>query len=283
MTDNDMVPVIPEDIQTLLERRATYQEWLTKLVDISGDFRAEVAHRVSDDYGNRLRDVETELATHRSVLEGSLADRRTAAEELTRDHDALSAELEETELRHLVGEYGSDEYAERKEQHAGVLSELEASRDRETEAVNELETVLAEIAGAAEVSDLAAEIVEVMDVMEVVEASDQPEGPDVDVAVESEVDEVSWGEPREENVSEAVDQSTADAATEVTADDEGDETAPVPVQQTAAETPAEDADDFLDELEFLESLSIDDPVEFDSVSRLLNEEEARSGEEETSV
>ena len=46
---------------------------MRKLVDISGDFRAEVAHRVSDDYGNRLRDVETELATHRSVLEGSVA------------------------------------------------------------------------------------------------------------------------------------------------------------------------------------------------------------------
>jgi hypothetical protein len=48
----------------------------------------------------------------------------------------------------------------------------------------------------------------------------------------------------------------------------------MPAAGAAAEVeeapPAED--DFLDELEFLESLSLDDPESFDAVSRMLEEE-----------
>ena len=299
MTESDTPPAIPEDIQILLEHRSTYREWLAKLEDLSGEFRSEVAQRVATDYEERLRGVETELSTHRSGLEGSLDERRAAVDALASDHDARSAELEETELRHLVGEYSEKEYGRRKDEHASLISELEASLGRETAAVEELATVLAEIAGAAAVANLAAEIEEVMESSSPAEEAGAPaaeaeltaelarleDGP-----AEPEVDEVSWGEPREKEASETVDEAVADAEGEAEADevhlgsaDEGDETMPLTIEEPSSEAPAEEGDDFLDELEFLESLSIDEPVEFDSVSRLLDEEERRSGEEEPSV
>lgn len=302
MTDNEIAPVIPEDIQTLLERRSTYQDWLGKLDDVSGDFRSEVAARVASDYEERLRSVEAELATHRSALENSLDGRRSAVDGLTRDHDARSAELEETELRHLVGEYTEDEYGARKEEHSGRIAELEDALRRETEAVDELQTVLSEIAGAS----LVAAVAEPDDAVELAADSadeerleaDEASGVEAELAAEldrlenepdgTEVDEVSWGEPVDEDLSESVDRAVADADAAMAAVDEGVETMPVEIEETdaveaVAEEQAAEGDDFLDELEFLESLSIDDPVEFDSVSRLLDDEESKSGEDKRSV
>jgi hypothetical protein len=41
-------------------------------------------------------------------------------------------------------------------------------------------------------------------------------------------------------------------------------------------------DEFLDELEFLESLSLDDPESFDAVSKMLEDEGEGAGEEDES-
>jgi len=282
---------------------------MAKLDGLSGDFRSEVAERVAADYEERLRGVETELSTHRSALEESLEGRREAVEAVARDHDSRSAELEETELRHLVGEYSDEEYGQRKAEHADLIDDLQASLSRETEAVEQLATVLAEIAGAAAVVEIASGFEEVTEspspevepvadmevegpaegelVEEPAEAEAEPDGEleSLDVPAESEVDEVSWGEPLDEDTSEAVDQALAEAEADVAAEEisEGEETMPVPVAEPPESVAIDEGDDFLDELEFLESLSIDEPVEFDSVSRLLDDEEARSGEEEPSV
>jgi len=45
-----------------------------------------------------------------------------------------------------------------------------------------------------------------------------------------------------------------------------------PEASTSEEMSSGDGDEFLDELEFLESLSLDDPESFDAVSRMLEEE-----------
>ncbi|MCL7972805.1 MAG: hypothetical protein M8866_12070, partial [marine benthic group bacterium] len=60
-----------------------------------------------------------------------------------------------------------------------------------------------------------------------------------------------------------------DEATEEAAEDE------VVVAPAAEAEP----DEFMDELEFLESLSLDDADSFDAVSAMLDEDESGSGEE----
>ena len=72
--------VIPEEIRGLLERRTTFQEWLSKLGELGNEFRPEVADKVRGDYENRLREVEGELEGHRSELEAALNGRRAAVE-----------------------------------------------------------------------------------------------------------------------------------------------------------------------------------------------------------
>lgn len=60
------------------------------------------------------------------------------------------------------------------------------------------------------------------------------------------------------------------------------ESAAVEPVQAEEETEAEQGDDeLLDELAFLESLSLDDADSFDAVSRMLEEEETAEGEEDT--
>ena len=52
--------------------------------------------------------------------------------------------------------------------------------------------------------------------------------------------------------------------------------------EVSGEEPAADSEnDFLDELEFLESLSLDDPESFDAVSRMLEEESGDADDDES--
>ena len=71
------------------------------------------------------------------------------------------------------------------------------------------------------------------------------------------------------------DEAAGSDATEESAEPE-EETADVGAVAAAPERAGKgESDDYLDELEFLESLSLDDPDTFDAVSRMLDDEEDR--------
>ena len=124
----DVGHVIPEAIRELLEQRGTYQGWLTRLDELGNEFRPEVAEKVRGDYASRLATVETELAGHRTELETALSDRTVSVEKVAGEHDARSAELEETQLRHVVGEFDDEEWGRRRAEHQVGIDELEAER-----------------------------------------------------------------------------------------------------------------------------------------------------------
>ncbi|MFQ5747112.1 MAG: hypothetical protein ACE5HF_07835 [Gemmatimonadota bacterium] len=225
---------IPDEIRSLLEERATFQDWLGKLGDLRAKYRPAVADRVESDYRERLSKVEGELATHRAELEKALSSRQNRAATLDGQIDDRRAELEEVELRHAVGEFDDAEWERRREEHTGALAEMEKSLGIEREAVAELEGVLGELTGARPVA--------------------RPETAD---GLEAEVE--AWEEELEE----------APAGEPESAEDE------------EAEAPAGDeAADFKDELEFLESLSLDDAENFDAVSRMLDEDGGGEGGED---
>ena len=113
----DVGHVIPEAIRELLEQRGTYQGWLTRLDELGNEFRPEVAEKVRGDYAGRLATVETELEGHRTELETALANRAAAVDEVAGEHDARSAELEETQLRHVVGEFDDEEWERRRAEY----------------------------------------------------------------------------------------------------------------------------------------------------------------------
>lgn len=286
--------VIPEEIRNLLAQRQTYQGWLTRLEGLSGEFRPEVTGRVRSDYQDRLGHVESELAGHRAVLESSLLERRANLEVLLERHDERTAELEECELRHKVGEYDEREWERRRGEHQSVLDELQGGLGREREAVGELERVLSELSDAP-VSRSAGATSSPAAPREAAEASERSASPVPDaeeaeaaaepIASEAHAPAGPYVPDRDAEVAEAqstfgpklyvsgeeTERSTAPARRESGKKDSGDGSAVVEVVEDA---------DFMDELEFLESISLDDAETFDAVSAMLDEEGSPEGSSE---
>jgi hypothetical protein len=265
--------VIPEEIRSLLDQRAQYMEWLSRLDDLGGQYRHEVASRVRADYRDRLTGVENELHGHQAELESSLADRQGRLAELEQRHDVCAAELEEVELRHQVGEFDDGEWERRKAEYGQELEAVSDELELEREAVAELGTVLVQVTAPAEAaatkhvepgawSEPASEVV-------IAEEDDSHEEA-------FEADESDPGDREGEDDDSVADVHDTDANVEesVAASESGG------AEESAGES---GGDEFLDELEFLESLSLDDPESFDAVSKMLEEEGEGAGGEDDST
>jgi hypothetical protein len=290
--------VIPETIQALLEKRTTFQDWLSRLEALGSDFRPDVAEKVRSDYEGRLTEVEGELEGHRTELESALAERSATADRIAGRHDAHCAELEETELRHAVGEFDEEEWERLRSEQQSAIDELEDDLSAQRSAVESLQTVLGELAGAAVIAapaeleppvveelaaaeDEAPEIVEVVEVEEESTWMTQPfEGTELASELEEAVEDVAALELVEEVIVETED---ADAefveAKVVEAEPAPDEEVDISEERSESEPVLDQAEpgEFMDELEFLESLSLDDADNFDAVSALLDEEGGDSG------
>lgn len=306
MNAEKLTSVVPEAVRQLLEQRSTYREWLSRLDEVGGKYRSEVAERVRVDYEARLDGVGEELAEHRHDLAASLERRRGRLDELTEAFERHSAELEEAELRFQVGEFDDATWEETREKLAESIEGVEGELDEARSAVGELERVLGELGGgdgpegamdpdrararaAAKEPPavVAREAAEATDSSGAGEKATADAAPDAGMPAEVEAsDETDAGEPAETDVEAEVDDAAevgdaaeADVAAEA---DDADVTADAEVAaqvgsaaERTADAPDGGSEDYLDELEFLESLSLDDPDSFDAVSRMLEDEEDR--------
>ncbi len=281
--------VIPDAIRTLLQRRAQYMEWLARLDTLGGDFSPDVADRVRADYRVRLTAVEGELHGHREELESSLAAREQQMEELERRHRSCTLELEEIELRHQVGEFDEAEWSDRKRVHDEELAEIASGLAVEREAVAELGAVLLQVANPSRENDtVPVESEAPASVQEVVvDESPEPE-PVLEVVPDEPVaDPESVTEEPAETVAEVLEDLALEFSESSDAElaeklggyaVQSEEETVAPATPTIVESAG--GDQFLDELEFLESLSLDDPDSFDAVSRMLEEEDGEAPPEE---
>jgi hypothetical protein len=249
--------VIPDEIRQLLERRSTFQEWLHRLDELDGGFRPEVSGKVRTDYANRLSEVEGELQGHRDALESALSKRRSAVDDAEGRHDVRSAELEESRLRHTVGEFDDAEWEKQRKQHQSVLDKLDAELAEHRAAVDMLEVVLAELNAPARTPS---------------EAESPAEEPPVPGEVVTAEDGWPTPEPTTGDF-EAAESGEETAAVTETVAEEGEEEDLV-TDASNSKGPSE----FADELEFLESLSLDDARSFDAVSAMLEESEEEGGD-----
>ena len=236
---------VTAEMRSLLERRSTLQDWLTNLDNLGSRYRPVVTERVRDDYQARLGDVASELEGHRGADESSLADRRRVEHECDQRLDNKSAEIEESELRFQIGEFDESTWVSRRDEHASKLESIQAELDVAAAAVKEMETVLAGLDGTSGAARLP-------------EPEPKPE-PEVKPELVQQPEPAAEPEPKP---------------------DPADDREPVIELVTDAEsTPnVESNEDFLDELKFLESLSLDDTDSFDAVSRMLEDEETTGDE-----
>lgn len=273
--------VVPTGIRELLEQRGTYREWLRRLDEVGGQYRSDVAERVRADYQTRLESVAEELEGHRHELVSTLDRRRSHLDELSGSFERRSAELEEAELRFQVGEYDDATWDQKRSELTEGLEEIEAELNDERGAVEELERVLGALSGEGAPAGREAPVPVPTSASKAPADTAPDEELDSDVVAEAAPSE---DEPAEEPAApearEATEPSESSGASESAEEEEVEaaETADEVAKPAPSEAVAEDeggSDDYMDELEFLESLSLDDPDSFDAVSRMLEDEEDR--------
>ena len=278
-TSGSNTSVVPAEVADLIEESRTIQGWIDRLASHEGAASPEVFERVGSDYAGRLESVTDKLARHRTDLASSLDTRRGEVDTLVADRDGQTAELEEGTLRHAVGEFSDEAWDERRTSLEGAVSDLAELLEMEQGAVAELAAIVAAIDGGGASSGSA--VAEAS----LTEAPGEPEAVAVDTGADSsgeadEVDPEAAAEAAEEAVAEADEVPAEEAAAaeqEAPAEDDVEITVEAADEAAAAESAGdEEGGDYLDELEFLESLSLDESDRFDAVSAMLDEDEGKT-------
>jgi len=293
-------PVVPPDVRELIEESQKIQGWVERLAEHVDEARPEVYRRVLSDYEGRLEKITARLVKHRADLVSNLEDHEIRLTSLEGDRDTHAAELEEVRLRHAVGEYSADEWDERRGGIEDAISEIDGRLAVEQEAVAELSAIIASIGegGTPAIGDHAAPTAKGVEALKAEaavaktapvetgqdEAEHEPAAEAPDAAVSSEPAKASDKAP--EGASAAKGSPSADsapakrpAAAKHPAAEKGAAAKKKPVRPADDEEEAPSGE-YLDELEFLESLSLDEAERFDAVSAMLDEDESGNGKKE---
>jgi hypothetical protein len=103
-------PPTDTSIEGLLEQRAQYEQWLTKLEGAANNAPAAVRSKIRGDYEARLRGVIEQLRGHAATITGELERHQSSQSELDGQRRQAEEELAEAEVRYAVGEYTEDEW-----------------------------------------------------------------------------------------------------------------------------------------------------------------------------
>lgn len=303
--------VIPAEVRELIEESQKIHGWIDRLDAHASDARPEVFEKVRADYRKRLDGVTDQLAEHRAQLVDTLESRRSEVEALRKDRDRHAAELEEVRLRHAVGEFDDDAFEKRSGKIESSLDDLDQLLADEDRTVSELAEIIGMISSAGAAAGSAAEAAPGRVKAAAIEAPGDGAGEkpaaEADTAADGSPEEVGESETVAESETGVVGDESAEPAagsavegTGVAAEDAdvaAEDAGAVAGQQTPAlpgtgaagkaKKPPEkvtleaedDAEggDYLDELEFLESLSLSEADRFDAVSAMLDEDEGNAG------
>ncbi len=111
-------------IETLLEQRSQYEEWILRL-DTTGDKASPaVRQRVRGDYEARLEQVMEQLRGRSAAIAEELERQHASQAELDRERRSAEEALAEAEVRHSVGEYSEDEWRRHSEQSKRGIEQL---------------------------------------------------------------------------------------------------------------------------------------------------------------
>jgi ElaB/YqjD/DUF883 family membrane-anchored ribosome-binding protein len=111
------------NIQKLLDERLKVLQWLDRLNDARSGTPADVFESVRHDYQSRLDGVARKLEGFTGELQEALSKHQTAKAELTGTERAAENRLAEAKLRHMVGEFGDDQWD-------GMRSKITAELDK---------------------------------------------------------------------------------------------------------------------------------------------------------
>ena len=256
---SDTQLAVPTEVNELLEERQKIQGWIEGLEAFENETSDDVYLKVLTDYESRLEDLSARLSEHRGSIEDSVTAHGAAVGALAEERASRSSELEESRLRHAVGEYDDKEWGKRREKAESAIAELDEKLAGEQNSLSDLQQILAGIngepiperIGAENGSEPAAEVT--LEDGAVDEAVSEPEAPEA-------------SDPAPDAASETA-QEAVPAGVDAAVDKD-------------AESGSSD-EEYLDELEFLESLSLDEADRFDAVSAMLDDDEGKEKTDRT--
>lgn len=133
------------EVEELLNRRATIEDWLSRLEEQQGKVSERIIARVREDYRNRLRDALDALGTHRRSIQEQVDQAREALSRAEARRAEAAEELEEAQLRTLIGEIDEQSWAEQEPGLKAAVSETaEAAASARAEA-ERLDSILAQL------------------------------------------------------------------------------------------------------------------------------------------
>jgi hypothetical protein len=113
-----------ETIESLLEQRAQYEEWILRL-DTSGDKASPaVRERVRGDYQARLDAVMDQLRSRGAAIAEELERQHASQAQIDRERRSAEEALAEAEVRHSVGEYDEGEWKRLVDQSKKEIEQL---------------------------------------------------------------------------------------------------------------------------------------------------------------
>jgi hypothetical protein len=137
-------PETDATIESLLQQRAQYEQWLARLDSAGDKAPPAVRAKVRGDYEARLRGVIDQLRGHAATIAEELDRHKGTQAGLDQQRRLAEEELAEAEVRHAVGEYTEDEWRRINDESSERLGRLRG----------ELNGVGQEIARLAEVQGL---------------------------------------------------------------------------------------------------------------------------------
>lgn len=156
----------------LIRLREQLTGWIAKLDEVGAQASGRVAERVRADYQDRLRRVNEDLSSHRDEIEADLERFRGDLSEAEARRGASGEALEESRLRHLIGELTDEAWEDARPELEGDVAGAEEAVAQARSEVERLEALSADIRRVD-----AAEPAEPVEEVEEVEAVWTPEEP----------------------------------------------------------------------------------------------------------
>jgi len=130
------------NIQKLLDERLKVLQWLDRLNEAREGTPADVFESVRHDYQSRLDGVARKLEGFTGELQEALSKHQTAKSELTGTERAAENRLAEAKLRHMVGEFGDDQWDGMRGKITAELDKVKQELQAADSEITRLEEVL---------------------------------------------------------------------------------------------------------------------------------------------
>ena len=118
-----------QDVESLLEERRKYEQWLSQLESRKASTAPHVFSRVHQDYLSRLGETQSKLAAESGMVQTLVADLSTSLQSHEQQISAKQDERAEAELRSAVGEYSEGDWDKLRGSLDTTITTLTGARD----------------------------------------------------------------------------------------------------------------------------------------------------------